>query len=97
MPTKKAKPKKQPECCEDDLSRELFFVWRSIMAKLSDVNDAIAAQTVAIQALADAIAAKPPAAATEGLGRWRCDVSADLDGVKAGIDANTAAVTAIVP
>jgi hypothetical protein len=85
MPTKKLKPKKQPECCEDDLSRELFFVWRSIMAKLSDVNDAIAAQTVAIQALADAIAAKPPAAATE----------ADLDGVKAGIDANTAAVQAI--
>lgn len=56
-----------------------------LMAKLSDVQASLDAQTAAIKALADAIAARPAAAATE----------ADLDGVKASIDANTAAVQAI--
>ncbi len=85
MPPKKVRPKRHDDCDEDNLGRELFLVWRSIMAKLSDVQDSITAQTAAIKALADAIAAKPPAAATE----------ADLDGVKAGIDTNTDAVNAI--
>ena len=90
MPPKKVKPKKQPkheDCCEDNLGRELFLVWRSIMAKLSEVTDALAAQTQAIQDLTAALAAVPPAAATE----------ADLDGVKASIDTNTASITALKP
>jgi hypothetical protein len=92
MPRKKVEPKtpkapKRQECCEDDLSRELFFVWRSIMAKLSDVQTSLDAQTAAIQELTAALAAVPPAAATE----------ADLDGVKSTIDTNTASITALKP
>jgi hypothetical protein len=55
------------------------------MAKLSDVNDSITTQTAAIVALAARIPA--PGAATE----------ADLDTVKAGIDANTASINQLVP
>jgi hypothetical protein len=91
MPPKKVKPKPQPkrheDCDEDNLGRELFLVWRSIMAKLSDVQTSLDAQTAAIQELTAALAAVPPAAATE----------ADLDGVKASIDTNTASITALKP
>jgi hypothetical protein len=55
------------------------------MAKLADVNDAITTQTAAIVALAARI--PTPGAATE----------ADLDTVKAGIDANTASINQLVP
>jgi hypothetical protein len=91
MPPKKVKTKPQSkrheDCDEDNLGRELFLVWRSIMAKLSEVTDALAAQTQAIQDLTAALAAVPPAAATE----------ADLDGVKSTIDTNTASITALKP
>jgi hypothetical protein len=91
MPPKKVKPKPQPtrheDCDEDNLGRELFLVWRSIMAKLSDVQASLDAQTAAIQELTAALAAVPPAAATE----------ADLDGVKSTIDTNTASITALKP
>jgi hypothetical protein len=50
------------------------------MAKLADVNDSLTTQTAAIVALAARIPA--PGAATE----------ADLDTVKAGIDANTTSI-----
>jgi len=56
-----------------------------IMAKLSDVQASLDAQTQAIVALAARI--PPPAAATE----------ADLDGVKALIDQNTATIQSLAP
>jgi hypothetical protein len=55
------------------------------MAKLADVTDSITTQTAAIVALAARI--PTPGAATE----------ADLDTVKAGIDANTASINQLVP
>ena len=63
----------------------LLLIGGWTVAKLSDVQDSLTAQTAAIQVLTDALAVKPPAAATE----------ADLDAVKSGIDANTAAIQAI--
>lgn len=57
------------------------------MAKLSDVQDAQKREADAIAALATALASLPKPAATE----------ADLDGVVAAADANTAAVNALLP
>lgn len=59
-----------------------------IMATLGQVNEALAAQTQAIRDLEGRIPPPaPPPAATE----------ADLDGVKATIEANTGAINAILP
>lgn len=82
-----AKRRRHPDCPDDILTHELFFVWRSIMAKLSDVQAAQAAQTAAIQAQTQAIvdlAGRIPAAGAAS--------EADLDGVQKGIDDSTAAV-----
>jgi hypothetical protein len=81
-------PRHRPGCSEDDLSEELFFVWRTIMASLADVHTALGLQTQAIADLAGRIPVPgPPPAATE----------ADLDAVKASIDTNTASVAALAP
>jgi len=58
----------------------VIFYGRRIMASLADVHAALAVQTEAINELAASMPGPP--AATE----------ADLDGVKAGIEANTALI-----
>lgn len=65
-----------------------FILGVFLMAKLGDVQTSIDALAKAVSDLSGRIPApQPPPAATE----------ADLDGVKAAIDAQTAAVNALAP